>query len=196
LISRKGGSLFREKPGSLFKEKLHRHRHNRNDRLRQARIAGLSRTQHCRVRHEGGRYILSATNSRSRSREEWKESSPCLGRPESKTLAGGGGFEPPLTGPEPVVLPLDDPPEYVKRSHYTTRVVAGTWNGRIPRSEAHPLGRSITSRRVLYRAVTWVWRRAAPPIPLSLWRSPSAAGYGPSPIPQSTRTSPDPRSCS
>src|SRR5574341_784802 len=27
-----------------------------------------------------------------------------------RTLAGGGGFEPPLTGPEPVVLPLDDPP--------------------------------------------------------------------------------------
>lgn len=25
-------------------------------------------------------------------------------------MAGGGGFEPPLTGPEPVVLPLDDPP--------------------------------------------------------------------------------------
>jgi hypothetical protein len=25
-------------------------------------------------------------------------------------LAGGGGFEPPLTGPEPVVLPLNDPP--------------------------------------------------------------------------------------
>jgi hypothetical protein len=25
-------------------------------------------------------------------------------------MAGGGGFEPPLTGPEPVVLPLNDPP--------------------------------------------------------------------------------------
>ena len=25
-------------------------------------------------------------------------------------LAGGPGFEPGLTGPEPVVLPLDDPP--------------------------------------------------------------------------------------
>src|SRR5215813_10697507 len=25
-------------------------------------------------------------------------------------LAGGGGFEPPLRGPEPRVLPLDDPP--------------------------------------------------------------------------------------
>ena len=29
-------------------------------------------------------------------------------------VAGGGGFEPPLTGPEPVVLPLDDPPENAK----------------------------------------------------------------------------------
>src|SRR5579862_9074452 len=28
----------------------------------------------------------------------------------AQNLAGGGGFEPPLTGPEPVVLPLDDPP--------------------------------------------------------------------------------------
>src|SRR2546426_5325638 len=27
-----------------------------------------------------------------------------------KLLAGGGGFEPPLRGPEPRVLPLDDPP--------------------------------------------------------------------------------------
>ena len=25
-------------------------------------------------------------------------------------MAGGPGFEPELTGPEPVVLPLDDPP--------------------------------------------------------------------------------------
>ncbi len=30
--------------------------------------------------------------------------------PLFNSLAGGGGFEPPLTGPEPVVLPLDDPP--------------------------------------------------------------------------------------
>ncbi len=34
-------------------------------------------------------------------------------------MAGGGGFEPPLTGPEPVVLPLDDPPACAERSHYT-----------------------------------------------------------------------------
>jgi hypothetical protein len=27
-----------------------------------------------------------------------------------RLLAGGRGFEPRLTGPEPVVLPLDDPP--------------------------------------------------------------------------------------
>src|SRR5215831_6764961 len=30
--------------------------------------------------------------------------------PYTKLLAGGGGFEPPLRGPEPRVLPLDDPP--------------------------------------------------------------------------------------
>src|SRR5262249_22912943 len=29
---------------------------------------------------------------------------------EANVLAGGGGFEPPLRGPEPRVLPLDDPP--------------------------------------------------------------------------------------
>jgi hypothetical protein len=32
-----------------------------------------------------------------------------LGTPESVGMAEGPGFEPGLTGPEPVVLPLDDP---------------------------------------------------------------------------------------
>ena len=32
-------------------------------------------------------------------------------RLEEMGVAGGLGFEPRLTGPEPVVLPLDDPPE-------------------------------------------------------------------------------------
>jgi len=35
-------------------------------------------------------------------------------------LAGGGGFEPPLTGPEPVVLPLDDPPARTQEHHHYT----------------------------------------------------------------------------
>ncbi len=30
-------------------------------------------------------------------------------------MAEGPGFEPGLTGPEPVVLPLDDPPRIVNR---------------------------------------------------------------------------------
>src|SRR5438093_10955249 len=34
----------------------------------------------------------------------------------SEWMAGGGGFEPPLRGPEPRVLPLDDPPP----SHHLT----------------------------------------------------------------------------
>src|SRR4029077_9688537 len=34
-----------------------------------------------------------------------------------KKLAGGGGFEPPLPGPEPGVLPLDDPPPTRRRPH-------------------------------------------------------------------------------
>ena len=37
-----------------------------------------------------------------------------------RCMAGGGGFEPPLTGPEPVVLPLDDPPAR-PHTNYTTR---------------------------------------------------------------------------
>ena len=32
------------------------------------------------------------------------------GNDVGRLLAGGRGFEPRLTGPEPVVLPLDDPP--------------------------------------------------------------------------------------
>src|ERR1700674_1619589 len=35
----------------------------------------------------------------------------------SGKLAGGGGFEPPLPGPEPGVLPLDDPPPTRQRPH-------------------------------------------------------------------------------
>ena len=35
-----------------------------------------------------------------------------LRKPFSLLLAGGPGFEPGLTGPEPVVLPLDDPPVF------------------------------------------------------------------------------------
>src|SRR5437667_8140774 len=38
-----------------------------------------------------------------------KAMSEPAGRQASR-MAGGGGFEPPLTGSEPVVLPLDDPP--------------------------------------------------------------------------------------
>ena len=32
------------------------------------------------------------------------------GTTQERKMAGGLGFEPRLTGPEPVVLPLDDPP--------------------------------------------------------------------------------------
>jgi hypothetical protein len=34
---------------------------------------------------------------------------PSFGCPECVEMAEGPGFEPGLTGPEPVVLPLDDP---------------------------------------------------------------------------------------
>ena len=38
--------------------------------------------------------------------------------PERVEMAGGPGFEPGLTGPEPVVLPLDDPPEVGNPTYY------------------------------------------------------------------------------
>src|SRR3979411_140082 len=37
-------------------------------------------------------------------------------------LAGGGGFEPPLRGPEPRVLPLDDPPPTDQPYHTPQRL--------------------------------------------------------------------------
>jgi hypothetical protein len=54
----------------------------------------------------------------------------------TECLAGGGGFEPPLTGPEPVVLPLDDPPALKSALiiHPVTPEcrACGTMNGRRP----------------------------------------------------------------
>src|SRR2546426_11859618 len=38
---------------------------------------------------------------------------------DARRLAGGGGFEPPLPGPEPGVLPLDDPPPNLPRATFT-----------------------------------------------------------------------------
>ncbi len=42
-----------------------------------------------------------------------------VSREKFTLVAGGGGFEPPLTGSEPVVLPLDDPPacKYPSQAH-------------------------------------------------------------------------------
>ena len=39
-------------------------------------------------------------------------------RPFGCRMAGGPGFEPGLTGPEPVVLPLDDPPVLCNHFYY------------------------------------------------------------------------------
>src|SRR6266446_8889313 len=50
-------------------------------------------------------------------------------RRRQRKLAGGGGFEPPLPGPEPGVLPLDDPPPTRRRLH-TIREGAIGVNGR------------------------------------------------------------------
>ncbi len=67
---------------------------------------------------EGMSFDSVATLPRSghSTRRRWsKTMSEPAGRQASR-MAGGGGFEPPLTGPEPVVLPLDDPP--AEQSHY------------------------------------------------------------------------------
>src|SRR5438552_14041056 len=45
-----------------------------------------------------------------------------MGPARRAMMAGGGGFEPPLPGPEPGVLPLDDPPPSPRPlSHHTRR---------------------------------------------------------------------------
>ena len=40
-------------------------------------------------------------------------------------MAGGEGLEPSLTGPEPVVLPLDDPPPDNRTIYYNTQIYRG-----------------------------------------------------------------------
>src|SRR5712692_8391241 len=48
-----------------------------------------------------------------------------VSREKFTLVAGGGGFEPPLTGSEPVVLPLDDPPAPLlphEHTHYRNAV--------------------------------------------------------------------------
>src|SRR5216117_121785 len=61
----------------------------------------------------------------------------------SEWMAGGGGFEPPLRGPEPRVLPLDDPP----KSHADAQITAyGLRQVNEPRSnERAPANRSPTT---------------------------------------------------
>src|SRR5215470_7613418 len=43
------------------------------------------------------------------------------GAGQTRDVAGGGGLEPPLPGPEPGVLPLDDPPGSSQRRTIRTR---------------------------------------------------------------------------
>src|SRR5207245_5237080 len=64
-------------------------------------------------------------------------------RDATRGVAGGGGFEPPLRGPEPRVLPLDDPP----KSHADAQITAyGLRQVNEPRSnERAPANRSPTT---------------------------------------------------
>src|SRR5437667_2550008 len=54
--------------------------------------------------------------------------------PTTNLLAGGGGFEPPLRGPEPRVLPLDDPPPTPQPYH--TRTAPHASGARLNRQSA------------------------------------------------------------
>src|SRR5439155_24347287 len=56
-------------------------------------------------------------------------------------LAGGGGFEPPLRGPEPRVLPLDDPPPTHPTLPHPHTTSADGGLERAARAEARDLGR-------------------------------------------------------
>src|SRR6266508_5262184 len=58
-----------------------------------------------------------------------------------KLLAGGGGFEPPLRGPEPRVLPLDDPPPTHPTLPHPPNGSADRRLERATRAEARHLGR-------------------------------------------------------
>src|SRR5262245_52332044 len=59
-------------------------------------------------------------------------------------LAGGGGFEPPLRGPEPRVLPLDDPPPTPQPYHTADKHSADRRLERAAGSKAgHLRGRNL-----------------------------------------------------
>src|SRR5207244_430608 len=57
-----------------------------------------------------------------------------MGPPNARRVAGGGGFEPPLPGPEPGVLPLDDPPPKPTRHQRYHSEPAALTNGGLQRA--------------------------------------------------------------
>src|SRR2546428_13281434 len=78
--------------------------------------------------------MSSNTEHQTSTKSKWwpqRDSNPCFSLERAvswasrrwgraRSLAGGGGFEPPLRGPEPRVLPLDDPPPALKRGYNLT----------------------------------------------------------------------------
>src|SRR2546425_8510338 len=69
-------------------------------------------------------------------------------------LAGAGGIEPPLRGPKPRVLPLDDAPSS-SRPGYTTRIAGPEWVRTAQQAQSARL-----TRRRIWRA--WAGVRAIP----------------------------------
>ena len=72
---------------------------------------GQAANQSVKVKMKMARAVLILVKSSKvlRSRDLQRVLS-LVSREKFTLVAGGGGFEPPLTGSEPVVLPLDDPP--------------------------------------------------------------------------------------
>ncbi len=87
-----------------------------NTRLRDERLTAMRRRSTRRPAQERGEttgFVVGGPNG-IRTRVSALRG-PCPGPLDdgaglAKEVAGGGGFEPPLPGPEPGVLPLDDPP--------------------------------------------------------------------------------------
>ena len=65
-------------------------------------------------------FVWKKSNFADRKAIKDERGTQMAGAPERIELAEGPGFEPGLTGPEPVVLPLDDPSVLIDANNYYT----------------------------------------------------------------------------